>query len=206
MVLHEFDHLQGKEHVNYFTCTLGQAAATRAEHPTSYDTVNDLFDERFKKIPHRPAVGFPEAVKNKGTWTYQVFSECTSSTLCGFQLSTVRTKIAYEPGWQYRKCPYKLALLSCSFLCLFPMHIPPTAHIPSNTETSLQRPTANINLSSKERVSGVVPSKGECCSAMSKLRRLSFDMAWPHEKWALSPADRVCISAESQPFDRVAVD
>lgn len=105
MVLHELDHLQGKEHVNYFTCTLGQTAATRAEYPTSDGTINDLFDERCMTIPDRPAVGFPEPVKNEESWTYQVFSKCTSGTLCGFQSSTVRIKIAYDFGWENQKSP-----------------------------------------------------------------------------------------------------
>lgn len=101
MFSHEHDHLQGKERVDYFTCTLGQAAAARAEHPTSYGTVNDLFDERCREIPDRLAVGFPEPPKNKGPWTYQVFSKCASSTLCGFQSPTVGIKLPHGFAWQY---------------------------------------------------------------------------------------------------------
>jgi len=104
---HELKHLHGIEHANYFTCTLGQAAAFRAEHPTSYRTINDLFDERSKEVPDRPAVGFPEAPKNKDSWTFQVFSECTSGTLRGLQPSTVKSKRPYDTGCRYFGSVYK---------------------------------------------------------------------------------------------------
>ena len=45
--------------LNYFTCTLGQAAAWNEEHPHSFQTVNDLIDEQAERFPNHPAVGFP---------------------------------------------------------------------------------------------------------------------------------------------------
>ncbi len=115
---HELEHLQGKEQFNYFTCTLGQAAASRAEHSTSYGTINDLFDEQCKEIPQQPAVGFPNPPRNKELWTYQVFSKCTSSTFCAFQPSAVRIKMPYDFGWRCSKVSKRrLSSLVISF-CL----------------------------------------------------------------------------------------
>lgn len=45
--------------LNYFTCTLGQAAKWNHDHPHPFDTVNDLIDEQAKELRQRPAVNFP---------------------------------------------------------------------------------------------------------------------------------------------------
>jgi len=87
-----------------------------------------------------------------------------------------------------------------------PSRISLVGPLPSNTDISVQRPTASIYLSSKESISKVVPRKGEHRSAMSKLDRLPFNMARPDEKWAFSPADRVRIAAKLQLLDGVAMD
>ena len=78
----------------------------------------------------------------------------------------------------------------------FPLHLPLVTHMSPNTYTSLQRPTASIDLPGEERVWRVIPNKGEYRSSMSKLGRLPFNMAWPDEKWAFHPTDRVRISAK----------
>lgn len=45
--------------LNYFTCTLGQAAQWNREHPHPFGTINDLIDEQAKDLRQRPAVNFP---------------------------------------------------------------------------------------------------------------------------------------------------
>lgn len=45
--------------LNYFTCTLGEAAAWNADHPHPFHTVNHLIDEQAEDLRQRPAVNFP---------------------------------------------------------------------------------------------------------------------------------------------------
>lgn len=45
--------------LNYFTCTLGEAARWNVDHPHPFTTVNDLIDEQAKELRQRPAVNFP---------------------------------------------------------------------------------------------------------------------------------------------------
>ena len=53
--------------VNYFVCTLGQAAALNAKKPHSFKTVNEFIDHQARQYSTRPAVGFPVPPKNKKT-------------------------------------------------------------------------------------------------------------------------------------------
>lgn len=48
-----------KTHLNYFTCTLGEAAIWNAQHPHPFTTVNHLIDEQADELRQRPAVNFP---------------------------------------------------------------------------------------------------------------------------------------------------
>ena len=69
--------------VNYFVCTLGQAAVLNAEKPHSYTTVNDFIDLQARQNPIRPAVGFPAPPKTEETdtkWDYAVYSNQTLHT------------------------------------------------------------------------------------------------------------------------------
>ena len=64
--------------VNYFVCTLGQAAALNAKKPHSFKTVNDFIDLQARQYPTRPAVGFPVPPKNKETddeWSSVTYSK-----------------------------------------------------------------------------------------------------------------------------------
>ena len=64
--------------VNYFVCTLGQAAALNAETPHSFETVNEFIDHHAHQYPSRPAFGFPIPPKDKetgGEWNYAVYSK-----------------------------------------------------------------------------------------------------------------------------------
>lgn len=45
--------------LNYFTCTLAEAAAWNAQHPHPFHTVNHLIDEQAEDLRQRPAVNFP---------------------------------------------------------------------------------------------------------------------------------------------------
>lgn len=48
-----------KTPLNYFTCTLGEAARWNIDHPHPFSTINDLIDEQAKELRQRPAVNFP---------------------------------------------------------------------------------------------------------------------------------------------------
>ena len=66
-------------HVNYFVCTLGQAAAVIADKPHPFKTVNEFIDYQARQHPSRPAVGFPIPPKDKETdkkWNHAVYSKC----------------------------------------------------------------------------------------------------------------------------------
>ncbi|KKY31864.1 putative l-aminoadipate-semialdehyde dehydrogenase [Diaporthe ampelina] len=50
---------QDDTRLNYFTCTLGEAATWNADHPHPFHTVNHLIDEQAEDLRQRPAVNFP---------------------------------------------------------------------------------------------------------------------------------------------------
>lgn len=45
--------------LDYFTCTLGEAARWNEAHPHPFATVNHLVDEQAAALRQRPAVNFP---------------------------------------------------------------------------------------------------------------------------------------------------
>ena len=47
-----------EEDLNYFVCTLGQAAVWNEKHRHSFETINDLIDGQAENFPDAPAVGF----------------------------------------------------------------------------------------------------------------------------------------------------
>ena len=64
--------------VNYFVCTLGQAAALNADQPHPFKTVNEFIDHQAREHPSHPAIGFPIPPKDKETdkkWDYGVYSK-----------------------------------------------------------------------------------------------------------------------------------
>lgn len=70
------DHEASPE-VNYFVCTLGQAASFNHRSPHSFRTVNGFLDAQAQAIPHSPAVGFPTLTghqKDEAEWDYLVLS------------------------------------------------------------------------------------------------------------------------------------
>ncbi|TVY30049.1 Adenylate-forming reductase [Lachnellula hyalina] len=60
--------------LTYFTCTLGQAAATKNVASSNAKTINDFLESQAQLYPRLPAVGFPVPVPNKGEWSSEVFS------------------------------------------------------------------------------------------------------------------------------------
>lgn len=50
--------------LNYFTCTLGQAAQWKqrqsGEQPVQFDTILELIEEQASELPERPALGFAD--------------------------------------------------------------------------------------------------------------------------------------------------
>ena len=64
--------------VNYFVCTLGQAATLNAAAPHAFRTVNDLLDVHARRIPEYPAVGFPvpnnDAKHECAAWQQRILS------------------------------------------------------------------------------------------------------------------------------------
>lgn len=70
------DHEASPE-VNYFVCTLGQAASINHRNPHGFRTVNEFLDAQAQAIPNSPAVGFPTVPgqpKDKAEWDYLVLS------------------------------------------------------------------------------------------------------------------------------------
>ena len=55
----EIQNTQEDLDLNYFVCTLGEAAAINTNNPHSWRTVNDFIDYQAEKFPKHPAVGFP---------------------------------------------------------------------------------------------------------------------------------------------------
>ena len=63
--------------VNYFVCTLGQAATLNEQNTHAYKTINEFFDEQ--ALSSDPAVGFPRPLASQGErekeqWDYEVLS------------------------------------------------------------------------------------------------------------------------------------
>ena len=61
--------------LNYFVCTLGQAAAINNGYSQPFRTINDFIDHQARQFPNRPAVAFPIPQKNGGEqWGQIVYS------------------------------------------------------------------------------------------------------------------------------------
>ncbi len=72
--------------LNYFVCTLGQAAITNAENPHGFQTVNNFLDLQARLIPQNPAVGFPIPSKSRDgdtQWQQRILSMFLSYTEVG---------------------------------------------------------------------------------------------------------------------------
>ncbi|TVY36248.1 Adenylate-forming reductase [Lachnellula occidentalis] len=60
--------------LTYFTCTLGQAAATKNLASSNAKTITDFLDSQAQLYPKLPAVAFPAPVPSEGKWSSEVFS------------------------------------------------------------------------------------------------------------------------------------
>lgn len=68
---------QSTPDLNYFTCTLGQAAELNTVDQHSWKTINEFIDRQAQENPNRPAVGFPVPLNNKtqqSKWSFEVYS------------------------------------------------------------------------------------------------------------------------------------
>ena len=57
--------------VNYFTCTLGQAAEINTGSPSSTKTISQFLKYQADKNPEIPAAAFP--LPQEGEWGYELF-------------------------------------------------------------------------------------------------------------------------------------
>lgn len=60
---------------NYFTCTLGQAAAIGTFDTNKVKTITDFIEYQAGRFPDHYAVGFPVPALRGGPWTYELLSE-----------------------------------------------------------------------------------------------------------------------------------
>lgn len=63
--------------LNYFVCTLGQAAEFKTLKQQSWATVNDFIDHQASAHPDDPAVGFPipsDYKDSSARWRFAVYS------------------------------------------------------------------------------------------------------------------------------------
>ncbi|KAL8713732.1 MAG: hypothetical protein Q9220_002258 [cf. Caloplaca sp. 1 TL-2023] len=62
--------------LNYFTCTLGQAAELEQRLPSSIKTINDFLHHQTLHVPERYAVGFalPDTGSAEKSWPFRTFS------------------------------------------------------------------------------------------------------------------------------------
>ena len=76
--------------LNYFVCTLGQAAELKAKNPYEIKTVNDFFALQAYHYPEEPAVGFPlpKTGGNDRQWDYEVLSTSTYDQLADVLLTS----------------------------------------------------------------------------------------------------------------------
>jgi hypothetical protein len=61
--------------LNYFVCTLGEAAELKNDKSTTYTTVNDLIDRKVCSSPDLPALAFPLPSVDGEVWGSQIYSE-----------------------------------------------------------------------------------------------------------------------------------
>ena len=68
----------GDVELNYFVCTLGQAAERQLCGNKGFTTVNSFLDHQARAIPSKPAVAFPSpfpAEQLDPAWSYKLFSK-----------------------------------------------------------------------------------------------------------------------------------
>ena len=65
--------------LNYFVCTLGQAAALNARNPHQWKTINSFIDFQAQRFPDSHAVGFPvppDGADGDSEWGFLTYSGC----------------------------------------------------------------------------------------------------------------------------------
>lgn len=61
--------------LNYFACTLGQAAEQSLCNLSDFETINDFINHQAEKFPDFYAVGFPIPSPNSNDWAYELLSK-----------------------------------------------------------------------------------------------------------------------------------
>ncbi|KAF2015863.1 hypothetical protein BU24DRAFT_391156 [Aaosphaeria arxii CBS 175.79] len=94
--------------VNYFVCTLGQAAALKGESKP-WRTIGEFLRYQSEHNGHIPAVGFPIPKSHSNSWTYRIFTfeEIERGA------RTVASRLLEASGAAV-KCPQTIALLADS--------------------------------------------------------------------------------------------
>lgn len=67
--------------VNYFVCTLGEAATINAVSPQPFETVNEFLKYQSQRVPNHAAVGIPipsQLPDGPKEWDYTVLSALPS--------------------------------------------------------------------------------------------------------------------------------
>ena len=65
--------------LNYFVCTLGEAAAINAKNPHPWKTINNFIDYQASKYSANPAVAFPApsgSTHKDSEWGHLIYSRC----------------------------------------------------------------------------------------------------------------------------------
>ena len=70
-------------HLNYFTCTLGQAVTDNERNPHAYETIIDFLEHQAQAVPDDLAVGFPipGSYGSEEAWDHRTLSMCYSAPL-----------------------------------------------------------------------------------------------------------------------------
>lgn len=69
-------HSEDYQDLNYFVCTLGEAAIINNGNIQPSKTINDLIDHLARQFPYHPAVAFPIPQENGGDqWGQKLYSE-----------------------------------------------------------------------------------------------------------------------------------
>jgi hypothetical protein len=71
--MHSLGSESSASSVNYFTCTLGQAAELNPRKLPKYHTINEFIDIQTEQCPDSPAVGFPIHANEDRSWSFELF-------------------------------------------------------------------------------------------------------------------------------------
>lgn len=85
---------EASDSLNYFICTLGQAASINGISPHKFKTINEFIDVQAERVPGLPAVAFPIPQDKDQIWSSVVLSKLL--------ISSIRAHILI-PGFSIRR-------------------------------------------------------------------------------------------------------